>query len=302
MLSLLLGAGRMFREFFARDRMVMAGLIILGAATVAAGFVSGRSTFQYALSTDARQAAAKWVGKAENQLFRQQSPAGERLLEQGVTIVAPKLFSEYRTRARSAGAQNLRIASSAREESGLLAGIDKLFSGWITNLTNLLDADDHVSRIRNFALLQPSGALVVRSNGFDPASLDDFLAETRFQAELYKSLGMNSTRIFDKFVMPGQAANEFQKGIIVPLLRGRKIIRVYVLAVDQSSAATMSKVALVAASMMTSLLVVLGYSVPTAVAFRRIRERWKAEDQIRFLAIHDPLTCLPNLFQWHNSL
>jgi diguanylate cyclase (GGDEF)-like protein len=49
-------------------------------------------------------------------------------------------------------------------------------------------------------------------------------------------------------------------------------------------------------------LIVLGYSVPAAVAFRRIREKWKAEDQIRFLAMHDPLTGLPNRVQLKNRL
>jgi diguanylate cyclase (GGDEF)-like protein len=187
-------------------------------------------------------------------------------------------------------------------QSGLLAGIDKLFSGWITNLTRFLDADNHVSQVKNFALLEAGGTLVLRSEGFSVEALDSLLKRSAFQAELYKSMGMYSTRIIDNFAMPGEKADEFRKALIVPMISGRKISRIYVLEVDQSSAATMSKVALIAASMMTSLLIVLGYSVPAAVAFRRIRERWKAEDQIRFLAMHDPLTGLSNRVQLQNRL
>jgi hypothetical protein len=47
------------------------------------------------------------------------------------------------------------------------------------------------------------------------------------------------------------------------------------------------------ATLMTSLLIVLGFSVPAAIASRRIRERWLAEDQIRHLALHESPTGPP---------
>jgi len=40
-----------------RDRLIMIGLVVLGLFTVVAGVLSGRSTIDYVLGRDAREAA-----------------------------------------------------------------------------------------------------------------------------------------------------------------------------------------------------------------------------------------------------
>lgn len=292
----------MLERFFDRDRLVMAGLIILGILTVVAGFVSGRSTFQYALSTDARHASKQWVREIENKLLDPAMTNVDSIASLKIIVTEPERLAVLRRQAVSDNPRDLQIARSVNDQIGLLAGIDRLFSGWITKLTRFLDDGSYVSNVRNFAVLDARGQVVARTAGLEPGSMHTLLTDNVFQSEFHKAIGLQSTRIVERINAFGVQSGEFQKTLIMPLVDGSSVRRVYVFDIDQSSAATMSKVALVAASMMTSLLIVLGYSVPAAVAFRRIRERWKAEDQIRFLAMHDPLTGLSNRVQMQMRL
>jgi hypothetical protein len=61
-------------EVGARDRLVMAGLVVLGLLTVVAGVLSGRSTINYVLARDAREAALSWAAEIDKRLGEQAFP------------------------------------------------------------------------------------------------------------------------------------------------------------------------------------------------------------------------------------
>jgi hypothetical protein len=81
-------------EVGARDRLVIAGLVVLGLLTVVAGVLSGRSTINYVLARDAREAALRWAAEIDKRLGEQASPP-PRLLDKDLQVVdAAKLNAD----------------------------------------------------------------------------------------------------------------------------------------------------------------------------------------------------------------
>ena len=79
-------------EVGARDRLVIAGLVVLGLLTVVAGVLSGRSTINYVLARDAREAALSW---ADRQALGEQASPPPRLLDKDLQVVdAAKLNAD----------------------------------------------------------------------------------------------------------------------------------------------------------------------------------------------------------------
>ena len=84
-------------ELGGRDRLVMAGLVTLGLLTVMAGVVSGRSTLEYVLNKDARDAALSWSGTIDRALG---APGASRVLDKDVQVLdAAKLRDQFAANA-----------------------------------------------------------------------------------------------------------------------------------------------------------------------------------------------------------
>jgi len=178
---------------------------------------------------------------------------------------------------------------------GLVEALDRMTMGWALG-RDKQPKDEFVSKLDGFAVLGADQKPLAIAGNLSPEKLSAMLAKDPVRDALATSTKDHAVEI----AATDEDGNT--RAAFVPMLQDGKIARIYAFSLDQSAAAALTNVALTVATLMTSLLIVLGFSVPAAIASRRIRERWLAEDQIRFLAMHDSLTGLPNRLQLRQHL
>ena len=241
---------------------------------------SGRSTINYVLARDAREGALSWAAEIDKRLGEQDSPP-PRLLDKDLQVLDA---ARLRADGVSGAAASLPASSTFNTKGfSLIEGLDWLTMGWA--LSHIYrNHNEFVSKLDGFPVLSPDGTTLAVAGDLSPTSLRDLLGQSEGGAALAQAVSEDTV---ETVAIPGDAHNRLA---FVPVTDGGKIARIYAFAVDQTAAAALTNVALTVVTLTTSLLIVMGFSVPAAIASRRIRERWLAEDQIRYLAMHDSLT------------
>ena len=223
-------------EVGSRDRLVMAGLVVLGLLTVVAGVLSGHSTIDYVLGRDANEAALSWARQIDTALGGTAETPG-RVLDKDFQVLDPASFQENLASMAGKPASLPANQSFSQRGFGLIEAIDRLTGGWALGRSNQLK-DDFVSKLDGFAVLNADEKPIATAGNLTSGKLASLFALGNVRDTLAESKQDDAVKVTSTDEA-GDARVAF-----VPVVQDGKLSRIYAFSLDQSSAAALTNVAL----------------------------------------------------------
>jgi hypothetical protein len=158
----------------------MAGLVVLGLLTVVAGVLSGRSTINYVLARDAREAALSWAGDI-NKSLSELGPHAPQLLDQSLEVLDADKFA-----SQSGKLASLPASSTSKDDFTLFEDLGRLTTGWLLGQFSQSQSE-FVSKLDGFAVLGADQAPLAGGGNLSPATLEGLLAQGDVMAAIAQS-------------------------------------------------------------------------------------------------------------------
>lgn len=252
------------------ETLILFVLFVLGVATVAAAVLLSDTLARDMLRRDAETLATHWARHI-----------AAHLADPAAVEPAPDHSHELYT------AQGLRLLAEAPARPAP-AGMS--LAGAAPGGLRTFHSGRHVGYVHRYAVFAADGALIARSGRFAPQELDAMPASA---AGFIDSVARRAPALTyvdtDRVGQPAHLARVF-----VPLEENGRVAKVVLVEADQSASFTLLSSALGMVIFAAATVMVTGIGVALLFVWRRIRVQFGMSERIRFLAMHDTLTNLPN--------
>ena len=275
------------------DAVVLAGLISLGIMTIIGAVVLARAISFNALKSDAHQLATHWA----------QYIAAEFDKPDGFT--PGRDIGHHRKNPRTHAPPGLPGGRAAIHDH--LPNTRETIGARLRAFTEQVDprsfhSGSHVSIIDRYGLFAPDLGVLALDPVFSADEIERLIRTPAF-ADTLRAAMLSGETIVENLPPDSMEGHSHIARVYVPIAGRGGPAGVMVVDIDQSASLALLGGAFNVIVIIMAALMLLGIATPVFAIWRRIRRRQAdLESQVDFMAIHDPLTELPNRNQFTRCL